>query len=100
MELKLLRFVLGVAVFITILYMMSNNRQIIKFRYVLQLIFFQILIAYFLLASKIGVKLLILISNAFNYLMDYGDSLKWAAPNQRLIWEADDADIILKELNL
>ena len=35
-----------------------------------------------------------------NYLMDYGDSLKWAAPNQRLIWEADDADIILKELNL
>ena len=35
-----------------------------------------------------------------NYQMDYGDSFKWAAPNQRLIWEADDANIILKELNL
>ena len=35
-----------------------------------------------------------------NFQMDYGDSFKWAAPNQRLIWEADDANIILKELNL
>ena len=35
-----------------------------------------------------------------NFQMDYGDSFKWAAPNQHLIWEADDANIILKELNL
>ena len=33
-------------------------------------------------------------------LLDYGDDLKWAAPNQHLIWEADDADIILKTLDL
>jgi len=35
-----------------------------------------------------------------NFQMDYGESFKWAAPNQHLIWEADDANIILKELNL
>ena len=35
-----------------------------------------------------------------NFQMDYGDSFKWAAPNQRLIWEADDADTILKNLAL
>ena len=35
-----------------------------------------------------------------NFQMDYGDSFKWAGPNQHLIWEADDANIILKELNL
>ncbi|MDC1172939.1 hypothetical protein OAT33_00035 [Methylophilaceae bacterium] len=33
-----------------------------------------------------------------NFLMDYGDSKKWAAPNQHHIWETDDADIILKTL--
>jgi hypothetical protein len=33
-------------------------------------------------------------------LLDYGDDLKWAAHNQHLIWEPDDADIILKTLDL
>jgi hypothetical protein len=36
----------------------------------------------------------------FHFLMDYGDSFKWAGPNQHNIWETDDADIILKALNL
>jgi len=36
----------------------------------------------------------------YNFLMDYGDDLKFAAPNQHNIWETDDADIILKALNL
>ena len=34
------------------------------------------------------------------FLMDYGDNFKWAGPNQHLIWEADDADIILETLDL
>ena len=35
-----------------------------------------------------------------NFLMDYGDNFKWAAPNQHIIWEDDNADTILKALNL
>ena len=35
-----------------------------------------------------------------NFLLDYGEDFKWAGANQHLIWEPDDADIILKALNL
>jgi len=35
-----------------------------------------------------------------NFLMDWGDNFNWAIPDQHLIWEADDADIILKTLDL
>ena len=34
------------------------------------------------------------------FLINYGEDFKWAGTNQHLIWEADDADIILKTLNL
>jgi len=39
-------------------------------------------------------------SHKQKFLMDYGDDYKFSGPNQHVIWEADDADIILKELNL
>ncbi|MDG2252107.1 MAG: hypothetical protein P8K73_00485 [Methylophilaceae bacterium] len=35
-----------------------------------------------------------------SFLIDYGEDLKWAGPNQHLIWDDDNADIILKALNL
>ena len=39
-------------------------------------------------------------SHKQKFLMDYGDDYKFSGPNQHVIWEADDADIILKTLDL
>ena len=69
--LKILHFVLGLVIITAILYLASMNRKEVKFRFVVQLIIIEIILAYFLLVSTVGIDIMMGISKGFDYLMQY-----------------------------
>ncbi|WP_100550500.1 NupC/NupG family nucleoside CNT transporter [Caedibacter taeniospiralis] len=68
---KLLHFLLAFIILVTALYFTSMSRKEIKFRFVIQLIIIEIVVAYFLLKSEAGANSIHVISLGFEYIMQY-----------------------------
>ncbi len=92
-----LRFLLGLAVIIILALIFSHDRHKIRIRYIVQLLVVELLIAYFLLHSRLGVNLVLKVSDGFNLILDYaGDGTNFVFGN--LLNQSNEFDFFLNIL--
>ena len=70
---KLLFFIIGVAAVFIACFIWSSNFRAIKYRYLVQTLAIQIVLAFVLLQSSAGIWIIVAISDAFNYILQYSN---------------------------